>query len=169
MATTTNPASAKLRPTHHTLDAAIREKSVDQLQAVLYDILDATAFVKQAHWNVKGSNFIAFHQLLDQVYTMLADHSDTVAEQIVILGGQAIGTTRAVAAASRLDAYPTDVTDLDKHVDLLADRLARFGGSLRDAIEATANAGDADTADLFTQVSRDVDKHVWFIEAHHQH
>ncbi|MEM9253357.1 MAG: DNA starvation/stationary phase protection protein Dps [Planctomycetota bacterium] len=168
MATTTNPATTQLHPTHHSLDAGIRAKSVAQLQAVLYDVLDAAAFVKQAHWNVKGPGFIAVHELLDRVYDLLAEHADTVAERIVILGGQAVGTSRAVAAASRLDAYPTDTTRLDEHIDLLADRLSRLAGSLRDAIDITSHAGDADTADLFTQVSRDIDKHVWFIEAHRQ-
>jgi len=169
MATQTpNKSNAQLHPTHNKLDQSIREKSVPVLQGVLYDILDAVAFVKQAHWNCKGHNFIGFHELLDDVYDNLAEHSDTVAERLVILGGQAIGTTHAVAAATRLDAYPTDVTKIDEHIDLLAARLARFGQLLREAIEAAGDAGDDDSEDLFTEISRDVDKHVWFIEAHHQ-
>ncbi|MEM6334886.1 MAG: DNA starvation/stationary phase protection protein Dps [Planctomycetota bacterium] len=168
MATATPKTAGKLHATVHTLDASVREKSVTLLQGVLYDTLDAVMFVKQAHWNCKGKTFIGFHELLDQVYDVLANHSDAIAERIAILGGQAVGTSRAVAAASRLADYPADEIQIDKHVALLSERLAALGTHLREGIAAAGEAGDEDTADLFTEVSRDVEKQTWFIEAHQQ-
>jgi starvation-inducible DNA-binding protein len=53
-------------------------------------------------------------------------------------------------------------------VAVVADRLAAFGEHVRADIDTASDLGDMDTADLFTQVSRAIDKHLWFVEAHLQ-
>ena len=54
------------------------------------------------------------------------------------------------------------------HLAALIDRYAAFGKTARNAIDESGDAGDADTADIFTEVSRGIDKQLWFIEAHVQ-
>ena len=39
---------------------------------------------------------------------------------------------------------------------------------MREAIETCEKHDDASTADLYTQLSREVDKQLWFLEAHLQ-
>jgi starvation-inducible DNA-binding protein len=123
---------------------------------------------KQAHWNVKGPNFIGLHELFDKVAEELEEFTDEIAERAVELGGVAQGTVQVVAKRSKLTPYPLDIASGKKHVAALADALAHFGASARAAIDAAAKAGDADTADLFTGVSPGVDKLIWLVEAHAQ-
>ncbi|MGH8260392.1 MAG: DNA starvation/stationary phase protection protein Dps [Steroidobacteraceae bacterium] len=154
--------------TRNDLTARIRGKSVEILSARLADAIDLGAQVKHAHWNVKGPHFIALHELFDQIAENVEEHVDTIAERITALGGTAYGTVAAVARATSLPPYPEDVVEGLQHVEALATALADFGKKSRKAIADTAESGDADTSDLFTGVSRDVDKYLWFLEAHLQ-
>jgi starvation-inducible DNA-binding protein len=93
---------------------------------------------------------------------------DLIAERVTTLGGTALGTARQAAAASRLPEYPPDVADSLPSVEALAVRYANLAATTRAAIDLAATQGDADTADLFTEVSRGLDKGLWFLEAHLQ-
>ena len=113
-------------------------------------------------------NFIALHELFDQVATAVEGYTDTIAERITSLGGTAFGTARVVAQNSTLGEYPLEITDGPNHVNALSSALADFGKKVRKDIDATDELGDKDTADLFTGVSREIDKLLWFVEAHIQ-
>jgi starvation-inducible DNA-binding protein len=145
-----------------------REKVVEILNQRLADAFDMRSQAKQAHWNVKGMNFIALHELFDQVATELEPHIDDIAERITTLGGTAHGTVRVAAQNSSLSEYPLEITDGADHVDALSSALADLGKKVRADIDATDELGDKDTADLLTGVSRTVDKMLWFVEAHRQ-
>jgi starvation-inducible DNA-binding protein len=145
-----------------------REQIVALLQARLSDAIDLKSQAKQAHWNVKGMNFIALHELFDQVATEVEVHIDTIAERITTLGGTALGTIRVAAQQSTLSEYPHEITDGRSHVEALSSALAEFGKVVRKNIDEADELGDADTADLFTGVSRDIDKSLWIVEAHIQ-
>ncbi len=145
-----------------------REKIVAVLNDRLADAIDLKSQAKQAHWNVKGMNFIALHELFDQVSTEVETHIDDTAERITTLGGTALGTVRVVAQNSSLSEYPLEITDGAAHVEALSTALADFGKKVRADIEITDQLGDADTADLLTGISRAIDKLLWFIEAHLQ-
>jgi starvation-inducible DNA-binding protein len=147
------------------LNQDARKTVVDLLNANLVNMISLTLAVKQAHWNMKGRGFIGVHELLDDVADRLRESADTMAERAVILGGHAKGTVEFAAEKATLDAYPLDTTDIQEHVALLKDRFMEMGHALREAIEAAEEAGDEDTADLFTEVSRSVDKDAWFIGA----
>lgn len=152
--------------TKNTLNPDVRKTMTDLLNARLVDSLDLTLMTKQAHWNVKGPNFIALHELFDSVYEHASEWSDTIAERAVALGGIATGTAQQIVAGTTLAPYPTDLRGGRAHVDALSTALAAFGEAIRNAIDTADTAGDADTADLFTEVSRAVDKDLWFVEAH---
>jgi len=143
-----------------------RKAMVALLNARLADAIDLRLALKQAHWNVKGPNFIALHEMFDQMQTRMNAFIDEIAERAVTLGGQAIGTTQAVANGSTLGAYPVDIVKEREHIEALAERVAAFAKLARQAIDAADEAGDKDTADLFTAVSRQMDMDLWFLEAH---
>ncbi len=145
-----------------------REKLVALLNARLADTFDLYSQLKQAHWNVKGSDFIQLHLLYDQVAESVLEHVDEIAERATALGGLALGTARLAAEASSLDEYPLDAVDGMDTAAAIADRLAAYGAAVRAAIDTSTEHGDLDTADLFTEISRGIDKHLWFVEAHLQ-
>jgi starvation-inducible DNA-binding protein len=150
------------------LSNKIRGKAEKLLNARLADALDLEAATKQAHWNVKGPQFIALHKLFDEVHDNVEEHVDALAERITALGGTAHGTVQAAARDSSLDPYPEDIYQGRDHLMALADRLAAFGKKVRAGIETAAKLGDADSSDLLTGISRDVDKYLWMLEAHLQ-
>ncbi|MDH5272636.1 MAG: DNA starvation/stationary phase protection protein Dps [Gammaproteobacteria bacterium] len=157
-----------MHQTRNDLSTKTRAKVVAVLNARLADAIDLQFQAKQAHWNVKGPNFIALHELFDKISGDLGGHVDDMAERITALGGTAEGTIQAVAGRSKLPAYPLGLAEGRAHLEALAGALARFGKSVRKAIDETGKAGDADTSDLFTGISRDADKSLWLIEAHLQ-
>lgn len=156
----------KLHSTQNTLGAAVRQTMVELLNHHLADAIDLGLQAKQAHWNVKGPNFRALHELFDEVFERLEEFTDELAERIVELGGVAQGTVQWVAKGTRLKAYPIEIQSGTSHVSALSEALATFGGTARSAIDSAAGGGDAATADLFTEVSRGMDKLLWMIEAH---
>ena len=154
--------------TQNDLAEKVRRDVVDLLSQQLADALALGLQAKQAHWNVKGPSFIALHELFDEVHAQVVAFADDIAERAVALGGTALGTAPTIAKASRLPEYPGDIDSGRRHVAALSAAIATFGAAARAAIDATASVGDADTADLFTGISRGADKLLWTVEAHLQ-
>lgn len=153
-------------PTKNDLPQGTRETVAEVLNANLANAIDLTLQAKQAHWNVKGPDFIQLHELFDQVYEEATGWVDLIAERAVQLGGIAEGTLEAVTRQTKLRRYGLELSSGAEHVDALSSSLAAFGRSVRGAIEKSEKAGDAGTADLFTEVSRGADKMLWFVESH---
>src|SRR5262245_27781092 len=152
--------------TKNDLPEAIRVKAVELLNARLADCIDLQTQTKQAHWNVKGPNFIALHELFDKINEEVEDYVDEIAERAVQLGGVAEGTARSVARRSALAEYPLKAVDGGGHVEALSSALAAFGTAARKGIDQANDLGDLDTADVFTGISRGIDKWLWMVEAH---
>ena len=152
--------------TQNDLPEKVRAGAIELLNQQLADALDLALQAKQAHWNVKGPNFIALHELFDTVVDELFEHADDLAERAVELGGTALGTARTAAKSSRLPEYRLDISSGREHITTLSAALATFGASARAGIDAANALGDADTVDLFTEISRGVDKLLWKVEAH---
>jgi starvation-inducible DNA-binding protein len=154
--------------TRNDLPKTTRAKMIELLNARLADAIDLYAQVKHAHWNVKGMQFIALHELFDKVAEAVEEGVDEIAERAVELGGVADGTLQSVVGRTTLKPYAVATKAGKDHLERLANALAAYGKSLRAAIATAADAGDADTSDLFTELSRSADKQLWFVEAHLQ-
>ena len=155
----------ELFPTRNTLAEDTRQTAVDILNAQLADSLDLHSHIKHAHWNVKGVHFRSLHLLFDEAAENLEGHIDTIAERVASLGGYAPGTLRMGAAASRLPEYPEDAIEGMDHVEALSERYGILSKSTREAIDTTDEIGDPGTSDMLTDVVRDLDKYLWFIES----
>lgn len=153
--------------TRNDLPKANREKICELLNDRLRDSIKLSLCAKQAHWNVKGVNFIALHKLFDEVYVATQGFVDEVAERITALGGLADGSVAALNKSVVPD-HPTKAVDWKAHVNALADELATYGKLVRADIDKSDELADKDTADLLTGISREVDKYLWFVEAHVQ-
>jgi starvation-inducible DNA-binding protein len=174
MATTTRTGTrdtadgTRMFRTRNDLPAATRTEVAGLLNQRLADGIDLQTMCKQAHWNVKGPQFIALHKLFDDVNEAVAEYVDLIAERIVQLGGVAEGTARTVAERTALAEYPITLSKGEDHVAALSDVLAQFGRTARLGIEEMNELQDADTADILTEISRGIDKWLWFVEAHGQ-
>jgi starvation-inducible DNA-binding protein len=157
-----------MNKTKNDLPEKVRVNVAGLLQERLADAIDLVSHAKQAHWNVKGPSFIALHELFDKVYANAGDYADLLAERIAQLGGTVQGTTRAVAKQTQLPEYPQTLTNGREHAEALAHSLAYFSSVVRQGIDRADDMGDKATADIFTEISRGVDKDLWFVEAHLQ-
>ena len=154
--------------TKNDLPESTRTKVIETLNRRLADSVVLSTQVKQAHWNVKGPHFIGLHELFDDVYAAVLEYTDLIAERVVQLGGIAEGTAKVAVDRTALSPYPLDIAAGKAHCQALSSALATFGKGVRAAIDETDQAGDKDTSDLFTEVSRGIDKWLWFVEAHLQ-
>src|ERR1700684_1954201 len=158
----------KNHQTKNNLKSNAKSAAIELLNARVADCIDLALVTKQAHWNLKGRQFIGVHEMLDGFRTQVDDYVDTMAERVAQLGGTALGTTQTVAKATGLSPYPVDIYAIPDHLHALIDRYGKAANNVRESIDQSAEAGDPDTADIFTEVSRGLDKALWFLEAHVQ-
>lgn len=158
--------SVKLHPTKINVSADAREQLVEMLNKHLATYSDLLAMLLEAHWNVRGPRFIAQHKLFEEIHDTLEPHTDDLAERITTLGGFAQGTIRRAAQATSLEELPDQVEGDFGYLDALTDRLSDVANLFRSGIRHSDEAGDPNTADLLTGISRDLDKMLWFLEAH---
>jgi len=155
-----------MHPTKNDIALKVRTQVITQLSPLLADAIALKLQTKQAHWNVKGDNFIALHELFDKIASEVDEAADLIAERMVQLGGEAVGTAAAVAKKTRLEEYPFTIADGKKHAFALSSAIAAFTEMGRTAIDKTDSAGDAITADMLTGIVRGLDKQLWFVESH---
>jgi starvation-inducible DNA-binding protein len=158
----------KMYQTKTGIDQKNRKQINNLLQKRLADSIDLSAQIKNAHWNVKGPSFIALHELFDKVWEQSLEYSDLIAERIAQFGGEVDGTIQTAAKDTNLDKYPLNSRDGYHHVEALAHTLATYGELVRKAIDQCNDLKDAGTTDIFTEITRSVDKNLWFVEAHLQ-
>ena len=160
--------------THHektfksSVDVPEKALQIEILNARLADATDLKTQTKHAHWNVKGPTFYQLHELFDEIAPHFDDYADLIAERIAQIGGVANGTLREAAATSSIPEYDLSAVNGTEHVKALVKNIGKFASLVREAIDQTDELGDKDTADIFTEISRQVDKDLWFLEAHLQ-
>jgi starvation-inducible DNA-binding protein len=160
------PEVSAMKASETGLKSNTKSAMVDLLNAQLASAIDLALITKQAHWNLKGPNFIAVHEMLDGLRTAIDEHVDIIAERVAQLDGVALGTVQTVNEATGLKAYPTDIRKVMDHVAALTERYGVVAKSAREAIDIADEAGDADTTDILTAYSREIDKDLWFLKSH---
>ena len=154
--------------TKNDLPESTRAAIIETLNLRLADAIALQTQAKQAHWNVKGPNFIGLHKLFDEISDAALETIDLLAERTVQLGGVAEGTAYMAVKRAQLKPYPLDISTGNAHCEALSSALATFGKAVRKDIDAADKAGDKDTSDIYTAISRGTDQWLWFVEAHLQ-
>lgn len=148
------------------LPESSRKAVVTLFNARLADAMDLYTQALQAHWNVRGPNFIALHELFDKIVEDTHQYADLLAERIAQLGGIARGTAAVVAKESSLKEYPLTAVRSADHVKALSSALAAFAKNMRETIDQCEEHDDMASADIATEITRAVDKYTWFVESH---
>jgi starvation-inducible DNA-binding protein len=153
---------------HHTqmsLSEKDRIESITMLNKSLACAADLQMQLKQAHWNVKGMQFISLHKLFDDLHEQVEEHADTIAERIMALGGTAFGTLQSAVENTQLRKYPIDIFAAKDHLEHLTHNFAIFGELARNNIKDAEEFSDMGTSDLYIDLARMLDKNLWFLEA----
>jgi len=151
--------------TNHVLSEDSQVRLIEILNRRLADAIDLQLQSRQAYWNVKGPNFLSLRELFDKVAEEVEEYADLIAERLVQLGGKAEGTAYAVAERSSLDGSGLSSAS---HKDALLTTLADFGRHTRYASAQAGELRDGDTAAIFTEIARGIDKWLWFVKTSQQ-
>ena len=151
---------------HVTIDEAARGQIINGLNDLLACTLDLSSQVKQAHWNVRGAQFMSRHLMFDNLYAHLVASGDLIAERIGQLGGYAKGTVRMASASSTLSEHDAEAVQGNEHVRSLTERYGELGTQLRQQIRACEEMKEPVTVDLCTEVLRNLELDMWFLESH---
>jgi starvation-inducible DNA-binding protein len=153
------------------LPAEERSKLAGVLQVSLATSFDLFSQIKQAHWNVIGPHFIAYHELFDEIAGHALDWIDHLAERSAALGGVPQGTVRQSATLSQLPDYALGAAEGPSHVEALSERFAIYCAKLREAadtLERDADIHDLATQDLLIEILRAAEQDLWFLDKHTQ-
>jgi starvation-inducible DNA-binding protein len=150
------------------LSEEVRQELVGILNQQLADTFDLYSQTKQAHWNVKGEDFYSRHKFFDDLAESIEEYVDTLAERVTALGGIALGTVRMAAEQSTLKEFGVEITDGMSCIKALIERYAAYAVSNRVALTRARELGDPTSEDLFIEISRVIDKDLYFLESHVQ-
>lgn len=151
---------------HVSLPEDVKVALVETLNTALATTNDLHSQVKQAHWNIKGPQFFARHELFDAMAGRLRGFADVIAERATTMGGYASGTTRLSAEHSKLPEYELRAVDGKQHIKALVDRFSDYAAFVREALREAAEKGDPATEDVYTEILRGAELDMWFLESH---
>ncbi len=157
-----------LHKTKNGMPEKVRMEVVSMLNSSLASVMDLYAQLKQAHWNVKGPEFIALHKLFDEIAEELEEHIDTIAERAAALGGTVLGTIQEAAKNTALSAYPTNISSAKDHLAHLTHNMAIISELAHEHMAEAEELGDMSTNDIYIALDRFLDKNLWFLESHLQ-
>ncbi|MBA8815957.1 starvation-inducible DNA-binding protein [Microbacterium halimionae] len=120
---------------------------------------------KQAHWNVRGANFIAIHELLDTVVSNAQAGADTAAERIVALGLPIDARLSTIAQKTAETAVPAGFTQWDAIVANIVTDMDTVLVDVRAAVEGLDEI-DQTSQDVAIEIQRSLEKDRWFLVAH---
>ncbi|MDR2998345.1 MAG: DNA starvation/stationary phase protection protein [Microbacterium sp.] len=120
---------------------------------------------KQAHWHVRGANFIGVHEFLDTVVANAGEFADTAAERIVALGlpiDARISTVAEKAGATQVAAGFAASDELVRAV------IADIDAILVDVKAAVDGLDEVDltSQDVAIEIQRGLEKDRWFLFSH---
>ena len=131
-------------------------------------VVDLTALGvdgKQAHWHVRGANFQAVHELLDEVVEHAQAYADTAAERVVALGLPIDARIQTVGV--KATNPPLSVGFQHSNV-VIAEVIASIDATMATVRTAVTELAELDpvSQDVAIEIARGLEKDRWFLFAH---
>ncbi len=156
---------AHIRTTKNTLQTTARQTAIELLDGLVACTTDLALAARQAHWNVRGKQFLALHDLFGRISDELNRHTDVMAGRAAAIGGIPRCTAQSVVAATKLKPYPIFGFDGVDHVEELARRMAVLSAEIRQAILTIEGQRDPVTAHHLVDTGAAVDHLLWLLES----
>lgn len=135
------------------------------LTPAVYDLIALGVNAKQAHWHIRGRNFIGVHEFLDQVVAHAQDAADTAAERIVALGLPLDARLHNVAART---TTPKMSPGFQQSNTTITEVVAQIDATLETLYRAVKGLDDVDlvSQDIVIAIAQQLDKDRWFLHSH---
>ncbi|MDR2373423.1 MAG: DNA starvation/stationary phase protection protein [Bifidobacteriaceae bacterium] len=133
------------------------------LQAALVDLIDLSLLAKQAHWNVRGTNFRSVHLELDEVIDQVRVNSDDVAERLAAVGASPDGRASTVASTSKVPSIEPGPINAAVVVAEFASRISEAARRIETALPELDE--DMPSQDLLIEVVAGLDKAAWMLRS----
>lgn len=135
------------------------------LGPVVIDLQALAIDGKQAHWHVRGANFQAVHELLDEVVAHAQGYADTAAERVVALGLPIDARIQTVAAKTTTPKMEAGFQQSDETIAAMIAAMDAALTTVRTAVDELAEL-DPVSQDVVIEISRGLEKDRWFLFAH---
>ncbi|MFW2435963.1 Dps family protein [Staphylococcus cohnii] len=117
------------------------------------------------HWYVKGPNFFSLHTKFEELYDEASQYIDDLAERILAVGGNPVGTLKESLELSIIDEAGKGYT-AEQMVEALSVDFDNISKQLGEAIEVASKAEDDVTEDMFIGMQTNIDKHNWMLKSY---
>lgn len=117
------------------------------------------------HWYVKGPNFFSLHEKFEELYNEASQYVDDLAERILAIGGNPVGTLKESLEISIVDEAGKNYS-AEQMVEAFSNDLTHISEQLVKSIEVAGEAGDDVSEDMFIGMKNSVDKHNWMFKSY---
>ncbi|MCT1689024.1 DNA starvation/stationary phase protection protein [Staphylococcus haemolyticus] len=117
------------------------------------------------HWYVKGPNFFSLHEKFEELYNEASQYVDDLAERILAIGGNPVGTLKESLEISIVDEAGKNYS-AEQMVETFSNDLTHISEQLVKSIEVAGEAGDDVSEDMFIGMKNSVDKHNWMFKSY---
>ena len=115
------------------------------------------------HWNAQGKDFFRTHEKLEELYNEVNESIDEIAEHILILGGQPLGTLKDYLATSIIQEAENKKVKSD---EIYSNLITDFETLLKKSTEIKEEAdkeNDYATSALIDDYILSYGKHLWML------
>ena len=140
------------------------ENILNNLNMFLSDLSVFYRKLQNYHWNIKGKDFFVVHPKLEEYYTEVNSQIDEIAEHILALGGQPLGTLKDYLNTTKItEAENKKVDSTLVYNELIKDYTTLLQDVKNIKIAADAE-GEHKTSAMMDDIIEDYTSKIWMLK-----
>lgn len=140
------------------------ETILNNLNTFLSDLNVFYRKLQNYHWNVKGKDFFVVHPKLEEYYTEVNSQIDEIAEHILTLGGQPLGTLKDYLNTTKI----TEAENKKVDSTLVYNELIKDYSTLLQDVKNIKIAADTEsehkTSAMMDELIEEYSKNIWMLK-----